>query len=157
MYATPHYSLYTSSFKKLDLIEVNESMKLKGSEMGTKMQKIESRSQLASSIAARSSKRENFGKLQQAVGPGDRLTTPICGQHSTTTHYTQQQQQYGRAGSSFSDSQLQLALCLLLSERTSGRGRPASAFLTTSTAAASQPIESVERKKVFIRLHKVTG
>ena len=81
MYATPNYSLYTSSFKKLDLIEVNESMKLKGSEMGTKMQKIESRSQLASSIAARSSKRENFGKLQQAVGPGDRLTTPICGQH----------------------------------------------------------------------------
>ena len=45
MYATPNYSLYTtSSFKKLDLIEVNESMKLKGSEMGTKMQKIESRS-----------------------------------------------------------------------------------------------------------------
>ena len=36
MYATPNYSLYTSSFKKLDLIEVNESMKLKGSEMGTK-------------------------------------------------------------------------------------------------------------------------
>ena len=44
MYATPHYSLYSSSFKKLDVIEVNESMKLKGSEMGTKMQKIESRS-----------------------------------------------------------------------------------------------------------------
>ena len=35
MYATPHYS-FTSSFKKQDLIEVNESMKLKGSEMGTK-------------------------------------------------------------------------------------------------------------------------
>ena len=61
MYATPHYS-FTSSFKKQDLIEVNESMKLKGSEMGTKMQKIESRSS--------SFKRENFGKLQQAVGPG---------------------------------------------------------------------------------------
>ena len=43
MYATLHYS-FTSSFKKQDLIEVNESMKLKGSEMGTKMQKIESRS-----------------------------------------------------------------------------------------------------------------
>ena len=39
MYATPNYSLYTSLFKKLDLIEVNESMK-----MGTKMKKIESRS-----------------------------------------------------------------------------------------------------------------
>ena len=68
MYATPHYS-FTSSFKKLDLIEVNESMKLKGSEMGTKMQKIESRSS--------SFKRENFGKLQQAVGPGDRLQTQL--------------------------------------------------------------------------------
>ena len=44
-------------------------MKLKGSEMGTKMQKIESRSS--------SFKRENFGKLQQAVGPGDRLQTQL--------------------------------------------------------------------------------
>ena len=69
MYATPNYSLYTSSFKKLDLIEVNESMKLKGSEMGTKMQKIESRNS--------SFKRENFGKLQQAVGPGDRLSSQL--------------------------------------------------------------------------------
>ena len=57
------------SFQKLALIEVNESMKLKGSEMGTKMQKIESRSS--------SFKRENFGKLQQAVGPGDRLQTQL--------------------------------------------------------------------------------
>ena len=55
-------------------------MKLKGSEMGTKMQKIESRNS--------SFKRENFGKLQQAVGPGDRLTTPICGQHSTAPPLT---------------------------------------------------------------------
>ena len=40
------HSLLFISFAKLDLIEVNESMKLKGSEMGTKMQKIESRRQL---------------------------------------------------------------------------------------------------------------
>ena len=51
------------------MIEVNESMKLKGSEMGTKMQKIESRNS--------SFKRENFGKLQQAVGPGDRLSSQL--------------------------------------------------------------------------------
>ena len=44
-------------------------MKVKGSEMGTKMQKIESRNS--------SFKRENFGKLQQAVGPGDRLSSQL--------------------------------------------------------------------------------
>ena len=47
------HSLLFSSFEKLDLIEVNESMKLKGSEMGTKMQKIESRSYSSSILQAR--------------------------------------------------------------------------------------------------------
>ena len=47
------HSLLFSSFAKLDLIEVNESMKLKGSEMGTKMQKIESRSYSSSILQAR--------------------------------------------------------------------------------------------------------
>ena len=47
------HSLLFISFAKLDLIEVNESMKLKGSEMGTKMQKIESRSYSSSILQAR--------------------------------------------------------------------------------------------------------
>ena len=114
--------------------------------MGTKMQKIESRSYSSSILQAR--------KLWKI--------TTSCGARgpSHNPHLRPAQQQHSLSSMSVvvlgTLSQILSQRCLLLAERKDVRQGPASAFLTSTSAAASasQPIESFEKK---VHPHHQTG
>ena len=114
--------------------------------MGTKMQKIESRSYSSSILQAR--------KLWKI--------TTSCGARgpSHNPHLRPAQQQHSLSSMSVvvlgTLSQILSQRCLLLAERKDVRQGPASAFLTSTSAAASasQPIESFEKKFILIIRHQ---